>query len=272
MATTITFDLEEHCPHGTARGRFPQVTNDVLAYLDRHGAKATFFVVGAVAESEPELIRKVAAEGHEIAFHSHDHLHLTLEAPTRFLSQSRDSKALLEDISGTAVGGFRAPAFSLVPDTVWVVDALMALGFRYSSSVLPAANPMFGFPGAPSSPFRWQQGLLELPVPTARFLGKQLPYLGGVYLRYLPLWWTLRMLSQEQGMAWSYLHPYDFDVKGGYCRIPNTGLLTSLLLWLNRRGTYRKLEGVMAMGVAAPLGDRVAAGEFDHAPHFSMDG
>src|SRR4051794_24476271 len=164
---TVSVDLEDHRRDDTAELRFPDSTRHLLEALERWKATATFFVVGTLAEAHPELVREVADRGHEIALHGWEHVPLGSLGPDRFRTDVAKGKALLEDLTGTDVVGFRAPTFSLTAGTPWAPDVLGETGFRYSSSVLPAANPLFGYPGAPLDPFRWTSGLVEFPVPIA---------------------------------------------------------------------------------------------------------
>ncbi len=266
-AITVTLDLEDHRPPGRGHEGLRRTVAGIADFLAERSVKASVFVVGEVAREHPDLVRGLADRGHEIGCHGLRHRPLDHEDPERFGDDTACAKAVIEDVAGTAVTGYRAPIFSLTPRTLWAVDILAALGFRYSSSVMPAANPLFGFPSAPRRPFRWPVGLLELPCPVARLGPLSFPYLGGIYLRYLPPSLTRRLAVQSQGQClWTYCHPFDFDGDEGLVRFEGTGLLTSLLLSLNRRGTYRRMAGVIALGFAPPLALRIAAGEFDQAP------
>ena len=158
----------------------------VLEFLDHLGARGSFFVTGDVAEQTPELVRDIAAAGHELGFHGWHHDPLPSIGPVRFREEAKRGKDLLEELGGAPVAGFRAPVFSLVPESRWAVDVLAETGYGYSSSVLPVRSPLFGDPSSPTRPYRWPNGLLELPCPVARAGGLGLPYLGGVYLRALP--------------------------------------------------------------------------------------
>lgn len=183
---TFTLDLEDHRPDEFAALRYPAATRVVADYLAERGIVATFFVIGEVARHQPDLVPQLAAAGHEIALHGWHHTPLVEQDEAslrRDLGQGRD---LLEQQSGAPVVGFRAPTFSLIASTVWAVDVLHDEGFGYSSSVLPAANPLYGFPGAPLDPFLWPCGLAEFPVPIAGIGRWRVPYLGGTYLRLLP--------------------------------------------------------------------------------------
>ncbi len=244
MDLTFTLDLEEHRPDDSYPKRYPAISRTILDFLDERNIKATVFVLGRLAEDEPELIKEISSKGHEIGFHTYSHIHLNNENVDSFKQQSISSKAFIEDLIGQEIRGFRAPAFSLTRESVWVLDILKELGFVYSSSVLPANNPINGFPGAPRKPFLWPNGLLEIPVPIAEYGPITIPYLGGIYLRYLPVSVIKYFLNREktQQSLWMYCHPHDFDHQEKFYQIKGTSLLTSLLLWFNREGTFRKIE------------------------------
>ena len=263
---TFTFDLEDQRTSSRQERRYPAATRKVLDLLDQKGIKGSFFVVGQLAKDDPGLVKEITTRGHELGLYSFCHRPLDQETPARFRAETREGKGLLEDLSGRNVLGFRAPVFSLVPSTLWAVDVLAELGFGYSSSVMPAANPLYGFPQAPNGPFRYPNGLLELPVPVARFGPFKIPFSGGVYLRYLPLTLYRFLLRRApfQGL-WLYCHPYEFDPEEPFFRLKGAGLVTSLILWFNRSRTLAKVARVLETGTAPPLGSRLATGEFEEA-------
>jgi polysaccharide deacetylase family protein (PEP-CTERM system associated) len=231
----------------------------VLAFLAERSVRGTFFVTGEIAENNPDLVREVADHGHELAFHGFHHVPFTQLEPDQLREEAKRAKALLEDLGGREVGGFRAPQFSLVPESRWAVDVLGELGFTYSSSVLPARSPLFGDPTAPSVPFRWPNGVVEFPCPVASVGGMGLPYLGGVYLRTLPTaaqHAARRTFGQDQ-LLWIYCHPYDFDTTEPFWVVPEVGRLGSRLLWYNRSHAFDKIEALLADGAAPPLGERI---------------
>lgn len=257
---TFTLDLEDHRPDDGAPFRVPGLLDDLLALLDQLGVVGTVFVVGELAARHPELVRSVVAGGHEVALHAWRHVPLTELAPPTFRRETEQAKARLEDLAGAPVVGYRAPTFSLVPATAWATDELAELGFTYSSSVLPARNPLHGWPGAPAEPFRWPSGLVELPVPVARVGPLGLPYLGGVYVRVLPVRLAEALLAVAAPRApWLYCHPYDTDVDEPYWVVPDAGRLGSRLLWLNRRRMASKIARLLGRGAGPPLRERAAA-------------
>lgn len=264
MSTPITFtlDLEDHRPHDGHQKRYPQIVDQLMEFMDDLQIKATVFTVGTLAEEDPDLIKRIHAAGHEIAHHSYDHTPLTKQTPSAFKKDTARAKAILEDLIGTAVAGYRAPIFSLTRDSLWAVDILKELGFSYSSSVLPAHNPLHGLSGAPRCAFKWSNGLLEIPAPVGRVGFATLPFLGGVYLRYLPFSVIQKQIAKSEAPLWTYCHPYDFDAREKNWRIKGASVPVSLMLWLNRGGTLKKLEKLVATNsFAPPFRDQNFAGD-----------
>lgn len=262
---TFTLDLEDHREGKSGPARYGDNTRRLLDFFDELQCRATVFVVGDIATTNPDLVTETASRGHELAFHSQYHRQLEFETPKRFLAETRDGKARLEDLSGKPVIGFRAPVYSLTSLTSWAVDTLAETGFEYSSSVMPARNPLHVFHDAPQEPFVWPQGVLELPVPVTNVFGASIAFAGGFYLRYLPWRTIVRAIDDypEQGCLWSCVHPYDIDDREPFTRIAGAPLWVSTLLWLNRRNTLKKLRTLHALvSTAAPFAERIAAGEF----------
>jgi peptidoglycan-N-acetylglucosamine deacetylase len=259
---TITFDLEDNRRSSDQEARFVAMTRRFLDFADRHALRATVFIVGELARSHPALVREVAARGHEIGLHGLRHVALDEIGPDRLRGELAEGRALLEDVAQVPVKGFRAPIFSLTPRTAWAIDDLHACGFAYSSSVLPAASPLHGWPGAPRTPFRWGNGLVELPVPVAGASRATIPFLGGIYVRYVPIRLGVRLLRRldPDVAAWSYLHPYDLDPDEPFFVLPYAGWLTSRLLHMRRGATLTRIERLLEAsgGPAPPLVERLA--------------
>jgi peptidoglycan-N-acetylglucosamine deacetylase len=241
---TFTFDLEDD---GRAVPRYEAATYRLLELLEREGVTATVFVVGALAERSPELVRAVAQAGHEIALHGYEHVALDTLGEDGFARDVRRGKAVLEGLVGQEVRGYRAPLFSLTARTPWAPELLSELGFAYSSSVLPAPNPIRGYPGAPREPFRWDGGLVELPCPVAGVGRLALPYLGGVYLRYLPRGLIRFLVGRtESGVRpWTYLHPYDLDAGAPFAVLPHASWLVSRILHHRRGQTLDRVSELL---------------------------
>lgn len=225
----FTVDLEEYFQVHVFEGiiqraewsvfpsRVERATDALLKLLDDFDGRATFFVLGWVAERHPNLIRRIDGLGHEIASHGWWHRRVTELGPEMFRDDAGDTKALLEDLVGKPVVGFRAPSFSLIPGTEWVFDVLVELGYQYDSSIFPIRRSGYGYPGAPTEPHivNGSSGsLLELPMTTLGWSVARLPAAGGAYFRHLPYGWTRRALEQMQSRNVSgvfYIHPWELD-------------------------------------------------------------
>jgi peptidoglycan-N-acetylglucosamine deacetylase len=256
VPVTVTYDLEDNRRSRGQPERFPSATELVLDFLRERRIRATVYVVGSLAETHPRLVSRIAEDGHEVGLHGFRHVSIETVGERRLPEELRRGKALLEDLIGGAVAGYRAPIFSLTPRTAWAIEHITSAGFAYSSSVLPASNPLNGYPGAPRRPFRWPTGLIELPCPVVGIRRASIPFLGGVYLRYLPstlvIHW-LRSLGPSSG-AWTYCHPYDFDPDEPFFVLPHAGWMTSRIVHHNRGGTFRRLEHLLkAAGGAGPV-------------------
>lgn len=182
--------------------------------------------------------------------HGLRHVALAEVGSGRLAGELREGRELLESLTQQPLTGFRAPIFSLTPATRWAVDLILEAGFVYSSSVLPAANPLHGWPGAPRRPYRWNDALIELPCPVAGHGRISVPFLGGVYLRYLPMPLVRRFLAGLDGAAcpWSYLHPYDLDSDEEFFVMAHAGWLTSRIAHSRRSETLARLDSVIDAG------------------------
>jgi polysaccharide deacetylase family protein (PEP-CTERM system associated) len=270
---TVTLDLEDHRLGTDATRRYKNNSARILEFLDARQIRATVFIVGDLIEQCRDLIRAASDAGHELALHSTTHTALTREHATTLAPQLIAARDSLQNMTGKAVLGFRAPVFSLTPATVWITDLLAECGFRYSSSVLPAAHPLYGYTGAPRETFRWPSGLVEFPVPIGRVGPASLPFLGGIYLRYLPLQ-VIRALSKRLAngtVRWTYLHPYDIDADEAYYRFPGTSAPMSVLLWRRRRHTLKRLDALLGGDghvAGTPLAEQFATLEENALPQF----
>ncbi len=228
----LSFDVEEHFRIEAASGleidsglkthygfRMEATTRQLLDVLADRAIKSTFFIVGEIARLNPALVRDIHKAGHEVASHSWDHRRVHHFTPRSFAEDLRRSKDALEQVTGEAVVGFRAPTFSIVKQTKWAIDVLAEQGFHYDSSIFPVRHDRYGVPNAPRVPFRIQgedHSLLELPPATLRFMGMNLPVGGGGYFRLFPLFlmrlalWQLRKKSFP-AVATIYFHPWEFD-------------------------------------------------------------
>ncbi|MFZ5506016.1 MAG: XrtA system polysaccharide deacetylase, partial [Pseudomonadota bacterium] len=187
----------------------------ILALLADSGNRATFFTLGWIAERHPDMVRRIAAAGHEIASHGTAHLRATEQSPAEFLDDITRAKKVLEDITGVEVRGYRAPSFSIGHTNPWALDCVAQAGYRYSSSIYPVKHDHYGMPDAPRFPFASRDGLMEVPVTTVRMGSRNLPAGGGGYFRLLPYAtsrWLLSQVNKRDGKpAMFYCHPWEID-------------------------------------------------------------
>lgn len=198
--------------------RVARSTDRLLDLLDRNGTRATFFVLGWVAERHPAVVRRIAEAGHEVASHSYWHHRVGDLSPDEFRADARKARHVLEQITGQPVLGYRAPSFSLVEGTEWMLDVLADEGYRYDSSLFPARKVgSGGYPGTGRWPRLVDTGsgrLLELPLTTVRWAGVTLPAAGGAYLRHLPYRMVqsgFRQCEEEGQPGVFYIHPWELD-------------------------------------------------------------
>jgi polysaccharide deacetylase family protein (PEP-CTERM system associated) len=198
----------------------------LLELLDRHETRATFFALGWVAERQPKLMRAIADAGHELASHGWDHRPVTAQTPSEFRDSVRRTKHLLEDLTGSAVVGFRAPNFSIVRGTEWALDVLIEEGHSYDSSLFPIRRPGYGYAAGRRDPHwiaRPAGRLAELPPLTLRRAGVNLPAGGGGYLRLLPYKLVHAALADfdRRGVpATLYVHPWEIDAEQPRLPVP----------------------------------------------------
>lgn len=224
-------------PHCAITERVVENTKRCLQILRWHGVRATFFVLTKVAERYPDLIREVAAAGHEIASHGHGHVLLHKLRPAEFERDVVRSIDLIEAIVGRRPIGYRAPGFSIVRSTRWAGPILARLGFRYSSSIFPIRHPRYGIANAPRGLHRWPDcDLIECPPATCTVLGVRLPVAGGGYFRLLPgavARAALRRINGNGMPGVVYMHPYELDA-GGVGRHLRAGLRVGPGRWLTQ--------------------------------------
>jgi polysaccharide deacetylase family protein (PEP-CTERM system associated) len=191
----------------------------ILALFERNGVHATFFTLGWIAERYPQVVRRIVAGGHELASHGYGHLRASDQTRAEFANDIRSSKALLEDIGGQAVLGYRAPSFSIGRANLWALDELLEAGYRYSSSIYPIAHDHYGMPEAPRFAFypNGPDGLLEVPITTVQMMGRNLPAGGGGYFRLLPYalsrWMMAKVNRDDRQPSLFYFHPWEIDTQ-----------------------------------------------------------
>jgi len=259
MRNALTVDLEDwYNVHnfsrvirredwGNLEPRVERNTETLLGILARRGVKATFFVLGWIAERHPALVRTIDAAGHEIATHGLSHRLLTEMTPNVFADELGRSLDILRGLAGRSVIGFRAPSFSLTRETQWAVDILRRHGVLYDSSVFPTSvHPDYGLAGSPLSIHSLAGGLQEVPL-SCLPLGKiNIPFSGGGYFRMLPYSLTrrfFRAFNRKIGPVVFYIHPWELDPEQ-----PRVGVSASKRFrhYLNLRKTAPRLDRLLA--------------------------
>lgn len=204
---------------GRMEYRAERSTDRLLELFAERNIRATFFVLGWVAQRSPALVKRIHAAGHEVACHGLTHELVYRQTPEVFRDETASSKALLEDLIGTAVLGYRAASYSITARSLWAIDILCELGFRYDSSIFPIAHDRYGIRGASTrpGPFVSPKGnsIVEFPLSTAKLLGMRVPVAGGGYFRLLPYWftrWGLSDINKTDDLPFIfYLHPWEID-------------------------------------------------------------
>lgn len=196
--------------------RVEENTRRMLEIIEAEGVRATFFVLGWVAQRSPGLVRVIHDAGHEVACHGLSHQLVYRQSPQTFRDETREAKERLEDAAGVRVRGYRAATYSITKDSLWALDTLVELGFDYDSSIFPIRHDLYGIPDAPR--FRHQPGdrpLVELPITTVEILGQRFPCGGGGYFRLLPYWLfraaLKRVNAYDRQPAVFYCHPWEID-------------------------------------------------------------
>lgn len=195
--------------------RIERSTNRILEIFSEHNVKATFFMLGWVANSCPQLARAITENGHELASHGFNHERATSQSPIVFRQDVQRSKALLEDITGGQIKGYRAPSFSINPQNEWAFSVLAELGFLYSSSTYPVKHDHYGALDWPKLKYRRPEGIYEIPIPTLHKFNRSVPIGGGGFFRLYPYDLSKVLINRfirETGLPYSfYFHPWEID-------------------------------------------------------------
>jgi len=241
----------------TMESRVVANTERLLELFDEHGVTGTFFVLGWVAEREPQLVRAIVARGHELASHGYAHRLVYEQTPEAFREDVKRAKGLLEATSGRAVRGYRAPSFSVTEQSMWALDVLLDEGYRYDASIFPIRHDRYGIPDSPRWPHAIQRErgeLFEVPGSTVRLGSTNLPVAGGGYFRILPYAWTrwgITHLNEVEGQpAVFYLHPWEIDPDQPRLK---AGLLGRFRHYRNLDRTETRLRALMRDFAFAPL-------------------
>jgi polysaccharide deacetylase family protein (PEP-CTERM system associated) len=216
--------------------RVERNTERILALFESRGVRATFFMLGWLAERYPQLVRRIVDGGHELASHGYSHVRVTQQQPGQFRGDVSRTKKLLEDISGVPVRGYRAASYSIGAGNLWALDVLREVGYDYSSSIYPIHHDLYGWPAAPRFAFHHREtGLIEIPVTTVEFFERKFPCGGGGYFRLFPYAvsrWALRRVNRhDREPCVFYFHPWEIDADQP--RQTNLGLKTRFRHYLN---------------------------------------
>jgi len=226
---------------GSMPDRVTANTERLLALLADAGVRATFFILGRVAERAPRLVRAIRGAGHDLGCHSDDHRLVYQMSPAEFRADLRTAKRRIEDAAGCRVTAYRAPTFSITAESLWALETVAAEGFTHDSSIYPVLHDRYGMPSAPVAPYvvMTRSGpLTEFPPTSFRFLGRQWPGCGGGYFRLSPYWlsaWMIRHSAAQGRPASLYLHPWELDPNQP--RVPGIGWRTRFRHYVGLRKT-----------------------------------
>ena len=194
--------------------RVVEDTRKILNILSERNVKATFFILGYIAQRYPELVKEIDVNGHEIATHGFWHNLIYQQDKESFRRDLRDSIKILQDITGKEVKGHRAASFSITKDSFWALEILSLEGLKYDCSIFPIIHPRYGIVDAPRFPHQIRPGLIEFPLSTIRILGRNLPFAGGFYLRALPYFlikYAIERINRRGKPVQIYIHPWELD-------------------------------------------------------------
>lgn len=233
----------------TQESRVERNVDGILQLLAEMRVRGTFFVLGWIAERHPQVVKQIAAAGHELGSHGVSHRFVQDLGPQGFREEARQSKALIEDLAQRPVRGFRASTFTITKATWWALDILAEEGYAYDSSIFPVRHPRYGIPGFPPEPQRLQlesgRSIVEFPPLVYRRFGRSWPAAGGGYFRLFPMWFTRHAIAsagRQQRSAVLYLHPWEFDPDQP--RVP-VGRLTSIRHYRNLALTTPRLRSLL---------------------------
>lgn len=261
MLNALTIDVEDYY-HVSAfesviqfanwdryESRVESNTGRILDVLAGSNVKATFFVLGWVAERHPGLVNAIQGAGHEIASHGYRHRLLYQMSREEFREDTQRSKGILEDLSGVPVVGYRAPSCSIIQETLWCLNVLQELGFQYDSSIFPLHHDRYGIPHHNRFPHRISgpdgNSIWEFPMSTVRLGKVNLPTAGGGYLRLLPYslvrWGIRRINTKERQPAVVYLHPWELDPGQPRLRGPRLSVFRHYVNLSTTESKFRRL-------------------------------
>jgi len=225
-------------------------TNKILDIFEEANVKATFFILGWVAEKYPDIVKRIMKEGHEVASHGYEHIRVVNQSPEEFRGDIVKTKSILEDISGVEVKGYRAASYSICKENMWALDVLEETGHRYSSSIYPIKHDLYGIPDAPRFCYRPNSdtGILEIPITTMEIGSKRFPCGGGGFFRLYPYlvskmaYRYINSRSKQAGIF--YFHPWEIDPEQPK-PFSNLNFKTKLRHYLNLARTESRLKALL---------------------------
>ena len=263
MINALTIDVEDYFQvaafdNNIDRADWHQIecrveanTEKFMEVIGNRQVKATFFILGWVAEKFPNMVKRIAEAGHEIACHGFSHQLIYKQTPEEFRQETDRAKKLLEDLSQQPVDGYRAASFSITDSSLWALDIIAEAGFRYDSSIYPVRHDRYGLNGGPHVPYKIalkdDRSLIEFPITTVNFMGYKVPVGGGGYFRIYPFSMTKKLLKmradQLQGPFVFYLHPWELDP--GQPRVNGASLLSRFRHYYNLEHVESRLQRLL---------------------------
>jgi polysaccharide deacetylase family protein (PEP-CTERM system associated) len=276
MLNAMTVDVEDYfhvaafsrqIDPATWDGFSPRVEKNtcrLLELFDKKNVRSTFFVLGWVARRLPNLVRRIAEQGHEVACHGYSHQLVYGQAPTEFREETVRAKACLEDQVQRSVLGYRAASYSITRASLWALDILADLGFAYDSSIFPVRHDRYGIPDSPRWPYYLSmpggRSMIEFPPSTASILGYRLPVAGGGYFRLYPFRLTrfaLASINRSEGRPFIfYIHPWEIDPEQPRIR---SGMLSAFRHYTNLKRCEERLDRLLSEFRFAPVTDVLKA-------------
>lgn len=253
MKNILTFDIEDWYHANYPGMKIPETFNEhsleqnVLSLLQlckKYNSKGTFFILSSVAEKNPDIVRRILEDGHEIGSHGYSHELVYKMDEESFKDDLRKSIEILRNITGDKPLSYRAPSWSGKLQMVWFFNSLKEEGIKFDSSIFPVKTFLFGDPNSPPHPFEIE-GIIEIPASTINFLGKRIPFGGGFSFRLMPLFLTenfIKILNRKGIPALIYLHPREIDPEHPRLSLP---FKEKLIHYYNIKRTFKKLENLL---------------------------
>lgn len=266
MINAMTVDLEDwhhsidSIPFGDwdkYESRVEVNTHKILDCFKQSNVKATFFILGYIAEKYPSLVKEISSLGHEIASHGHSHRLIYRQTPQEFREDLKRSINVIEDVSQQKVLGFRAPYWTITKESYWALDILQEEGIKYDSSIYPIKTYLYGIPDSPVYPYVVKENngekLIEFPPSTITTFGRRVPVAGGFYMRLLPYWFIrsgIKKINKEGQSAIVYIHPPEFDPQKPVLKLP---LKEKILHYYNLHVMEGKIKQLISEFKFVPL-------------------